>query len=129
MRPAWLANENIPIPAIARLRANGWDVRSIAEGAASATDPAVLDLARTEGRWLATFDRDYGELVFRRNLPPPPLILLLRVASYRPDEPAEWIESLHASGQLVAGNFHIFDGRTIRRRPLLAPAAGPRDPA
>lgn len=127
MRPAWLANENIPVPAIARLRAGGWDVRSIAEGAASATHPAVLDLARPEGRWLVTFDRDYGELVFRRNLAPPPVILLLRVASYRPDEPAEWIESLHASGQLVAGNFHIFGGRTIRRRPFLATATGSND--
>jgi predicted nuclease of predicted toxin-antitoxin system len=124
MRPRWLLNENIPLPAVARLRAAGWDITSIAEDAPSIIDPDVMALARAEGLWLATFDRDYGELVFRRNLAPPPVILLLRVTSYRPDEPAEWIESLHASGELVPGSFHIFDGRTIRRRPFLCVAGG-----
>ena len=124
MNPRWLLNENFPLPSVVTLRAAGWDVLAVAEGAPSAADPDVMALARTEGRWIATFDRDYGELVFRRNLAPPPLILLLRVPSYRPDEPAEWIEALHASGQLFPGNFHIFDGRTVRRRPLLGQVSG-----
>jgi predicted nuclease of predicted toxin-antitoxin system len=121
-RPAWLLNENVPAPAVARLRAAGWDVLAIAESHASLADTAVLALARTEQRWLATFDRDYGELVFRRRLSPPPVVLLLRVASYRPEEPAAWIEGLYAAGQLQPGCFHIFDGDTVRRRSLLQPS-------
>lgn len=124
MRPSWLLNENIPRPAVSRLRAGGWNVLAVAELAASAADPQVLDRARAEGRWLATFDRDYGELVFRRALAPPPLILLLRVPSYRPDEPAEWIESLYASGELKSGAFHVYDGQTVRRRTMLTPIGG-----
>jgi len=58
--------------------------------------------------------------VFRRRLPPPPLVLLLRVPSYQPEEPADWIQSLYAAGELVEGRFHIFDGLAVRRRPFIA---------
>jgi predicted nuclease of predicted toxin-antitoxin system len=121
MRPGWLLNENFPMPAVDRLRAAGWDVVAVAECSASAADPDVMALAREQGRWLATFDRDYGELVFRRRFPPPPLVLLLRVETYQPEEPADWIETLYAVGELREGHFHIFNGRAVRRRPLLPP--------
>ncbi|MCF7989166.1 MAG: DUF5615 family PIN-like protein [Thiohalocapsa sp.] len=126
MRPRWLLNENFPRPAVARLRASGWDVLAVAEMAASASDPAVMARAHRESLWLATFDRDYGELVFSRRLPPPPLILLLRVACYQPAEPADWIESLSNSSALKPGHFHVYDGQTVRRRPLVADDAPSR---
>jgi hypothetical protein len=63
-----------------------------------------------------TFDRDYGELIFRRRLPMPPLLLLLRVDSYRPEEPAQWLEALSDAGELREGFFHVFDGTAVRRR-------------
>ncbi len=118
MRPRWLLNENFPMPSVKRLRTAGWDVLAVGESVAGAGDPAVMALAHEQGRWLATFDRDYGELVFRQGFTPPPLVLLLRVPVYQPEEPAAWIESLHSAGQLLEGNFHIFDGRAIRRRPF-----------
>jgi len=37
-RPAWLLNENVPTPAVARLRDQGWDVLAIAESHASVFD-------------------------------------------------------------------------------------------
>jgi predicted nuclease of predicted toxin-antitoxin system len=123
-RPAWLLNENIPAPSVERLRVMGWDALAISESHASITDAAVLALARAERRWLATFDRDYGELIYRRQLPAPPLVLLFRVTSYRPEEPAEWIDRLYTSGQLLPECFHIFAGDTIRRRPLLPVTPG-----
>ena len=62
------------------LRAAGYDVLSIAETRSGDDDTKVLALAREEGRWLVTFDRDYGELLFARNLAPPPAVVLLRVS-------------------------------------------------
>jgi len=85
-----------------------------------------MHLACEGARWLITFDRDYGELVFRLNLPPPPLLLLLRVPSYLPEEPAAWIEMLYRSGQLEDGHFCIYDGETVRRRAF--PARSPARP-
>jgi len=124
MTPRWLLNENFPRPSVRRLRAAGWDVAAIGEDSPSIDDEVVLERARTEGRWLATFDRDYGELVFKRALPVPKLIVLLRVPTYLPEAPADWLLQLHADGQLQEGCFHIFDGQTVRRRPLLAGVSG-----
>jgi predicted nuclease of predicted toxin-antitoxin system len=126
MTPRWLLNENFPQPAVQRLRARGWDVSAICEDSPSIDDGMVMERARVEGRWLVTFDRDYGELVFKRSLPPPKLIVLLRVAMYAPEEPADWLIRLLDAKELREGFFHIFDGQTIRRRPLLADLPGGR---
>ena len=117
--PAWLLNENFPRPSVDRLRALGWDVHAISEDNPSVDDDVVMEQARREGRWLATFDRDYGELVFKRKLPAPKVIILLRVVSYQPTDPADWLVNLQDAEQIQEGYFHIFDGKTVRRRPLL----------
>lgn len=126
MNPRWLLNENFPHPAVMRLRATGCDVVAIGDDSPSIDDEAVMARACAEKRWLATFDRDYGELAFTRPLSTPPLILLLRVPSYLPEEPADWLLRLHAEGKLQEGYFHVFDGHTVRRRPFLTGIAGGR---
>lgn len=70
-------------------------------------------------RWLVTFDHDYGELLFARNLAPPPAVILLRVPSYRPEEPAAWLEQLLLEQKSLLGKFTVFTGKTLRARPLL----------
>lgn len=124
MTPRWLLNENFPQPSVLRLRALGWDVVAISEESPSIDDDVVMERARAEGRWLATFDRDYGELVFKQGLPAPGVILLLRVTNYLPEEPAAWLLQLYELQQLQLGCFHIFDGRAVRRRPFLAGVSG-----
>lgn len=114
-----LLNENFPAPSVALLREAGFDVLSIAESFAGIKDEDVLSLAVREQRWLVTFDRDYGDLIFLRGHPTPPAVILLRVATYRPTEPAAWIIELSRSVQNCLGKFTVFDGSTIRSRPLL----------
>ena len=120
----WLLNENFPQPAVLRLRAEGWNVTAIGEDSPSIGDEIVMARASAEDRCLVTFDRDYGELVFKRGLPAPRLIVLLRVPSYRPEDPAEWLLQMASQQQLHDGYFHIFDGNAVRRRPLLASLPG-----
>jgi predicted nuclease of predicted toxin-antitoxin system len=98
------------------MRAYGWDVLAIGESSPGMEDHAVLALAAEEHRWLATFDRDYGDLIYRLRYPAPVGVVLLRVSSYKPDEPALWLNGLFTQGHLVEGYFHRFDGETIRRR-------------
>lgn len=119
MNVRWLVNENFPAPSVAVMRAAGHDVLAIAESHAGDSDADVLALARKEGCWLVTFDRDYGELLFARNHEPPPAVILLRVPSYRPDEPAAWLEYLLTEPESLIGRFTVFTGRTVRSRPLL----------
>lgn len=119
MKVRWLVNENFPAPAVVVLRAAGHDVLAIVESHSGDDDTDVLALARKEGRWLVTFDRDYGELLFARNYAPPPAVVLLRVPSYRPDEPAAWLELLLLDQESLLGKFTVFTGKTLRSRPLL----------
>ena len=119
MKVRWLANENFPAPSVAVLRASGHDVLFIAESYSGIDDTEVLALARKEGRWLVTFDRDYGELLFARNNAPPPAVILLRVTSYRPEEPAAWLEQMLCDQDKLLGKFTVFTGKELRARPLL----------
>ena len=60
------ANENVPGDCVAVLRQRGHDVLWVREIARGSGDDAVLAKAQSEARVLITFDKDFGELVFRR---------------------------------------------------------------
>jgi len=94
------------------------DVVAISECCAGWDDVRVMSLAVETQRWLITFDRDYGDLIYLRGLPPPPAVILLRVPSYRPDEPAQWLVRMVEDAEAHIGKFAVFDGRTLRIRPL-----------
>lgn len=65
-----LADENLPLPSIRLLREAGYDIEAIAEFAAGAADWRVLAHAKADGQILVTFDRDFGELIYRRRVRP-----------------------------------------------------------
>lgn len=115
----FLANENIPAESVRRLREAGHDVFSISEALPGAKDPDVLARAREEGRILLTFDRDYGELVYRRGLPVPLGIIHLRFVPQAPGEVAAVIEQLETSfDSILEGRYTVIDSDRIRQRPL-----------
>ena len=60
------ANENVSADCVNRLRQSGHDVLWIREAAPGSSDPDVLARASGEERLLITFDKDFGELAFRR---------------------------------------------------------------
>jgi predicted nuclease of predicted toxin-antitoxin system len=68
----FLANENFPRPSTDLLRENGFHVVSIQEKSAGASDEAVLQKAIEQDLIILTFDRDYGELIFRYAQQNPP---------------------------------------------------------
>ena len=114
-----LLNENFPAPSISILRAHDLNVLAMSEADASLVDPEVLAFAVSQDRILVTFDKDYGELVFARGLPPPPSVVLLRVTHYRPTDPAAWILDLIRDPASLAGQFVVLSDKGLRRRPLL----------
>ncbi|BAO81048.1 uncharacterized protein conserved in bacteria [Serpentinimonas raichei] len=118
MKPLLLVNENFPAPALKRLRAQGFDVVAVTEDMPGASDRRVLERARELGRWLSTFDRDYGELVFLHDLPSPPAIIYLRQEPIPADAPAEWLASLMSNPDLKPGFFITLGSKTTRLRPL-----------
>ena len=122
----FLANENMPRAAIAALRLAGHDVVSIGEETPGIPDQTVLARAHAEQRIILTFDRDYGELVFRYGHPAPPGIVFFRFAPATVDEPAPQLLALVADDQiLLDGMFTVVDRQHIRQRPLAPPTPAP----
>ncbi|MCL4515475.1 MAG: DUF5615 family PIN-like protein [Firmicutes bacterium] len=85
----FLANENIPSPSIRVLRDEGHNVISISEESPGISDSVVLARAHADQLVLITFDRDYGQLIYTRRMPPPKGLVYFRFTPYSPDEPAK----------------------------------------
>lgn len=118
MKPRLLANENFPGPSVEYLRDAGYDVAAVAEGSGGLDDRDVLALAEIEQRWIVTFDRDYGELIFARGLAAPPAVILFRLKSYRLDVPGRLAAELLESGSDLEGYFVVMDESGPRKRLL-----------
>lgn len=113
-----LANENIPLSSVHALREEGFDVFSVSESAPGLKDAEVLSLARSQERILFTFDRDYGELVFRHGLPCPRGVVYLRFDPVDPLETFRILRGLLTAPERVLGQFVVLGRDDFRRRPL-----------
>lgn len=89
-----LANENFPLKSILYLRSMGFDISSIGTENPSIQDYAVMNIAINENRTILTFDKDYGELIFKHNYRPQNGVLYLRLDAYEADEPGKLVAEL-----------------------------------
>lgn len=116
----FLADENVPTASVRLLRAAGHEVAHITESHAGIPDRAVLRLAREQNCVLLTFDRDFGELIFRHGETPPPAVVFLRFVPATPTEAAERVlAALQAPGVELHGNFSVLTREEIRQRRLV----------
>jgi len=120
----FLADENFPRPALEALRKAGWDVGSIAEQCPGAPDEDVATLCAAQDRILLTFDKDFGELVFRRGLPSGSGVVLFRLTPDSPEEAAEVALALVQSHPNLTGSFCVVTRDRIRIRPLRPTSSG-----
>lgn len=112
-----LTNENIPLASILLLQKSGFDVLSASQEFPGVPDEVVLSRARKDERVLVTFDRDYGELIFHRQLPVPPAVIYLRFIPENPEQVAEVLQQVLSQTE-VAGYFVVADRDRLRRRRL-----------
>jgi predicted nuclease of predicted toxin-antitoxin system len=120
----FLANENFPLLSIRLLREAGHRVVSIIQDAPGSKDEAILKRAHFERLIILTFDRDYGELIYRHQNLPPAGVVYFRFAPATPPEPAEILISVMASADFsVIGKFTIVERGRVRQRSLHAERA------
>ena len=74
----FLADENVPGSAVSAARLAGYDLDWIQEIMPGADDESVLAHSLAESRVLVTFDKDFGELAFRRGKKSTSGVILLR---------------------------------------------------
>jgi predicted nuclease of predicted toxin-antitoxin system len=114
----FVANENIPLSSVRQIRAAGHEVFAVTESAPGITDADVLSWAVQEAAIVLTFDRDYGELIYRHQLPTPPGVIYFRFQPTTPNEPAIQLLELLASVEKVYGLFTVIERSQVRQRPL-----------
>ena len=112
------ANENLPEDCIARLRQDGHDVLWIREAAPRISDGDVLARAHDENRLLITFDKDFGELVFKRGAKASHGIVLFRIAQPSAAVVAARVAAVLASRDDWSGHFSVVEDFAVRMRPL-----------
>ena len=79
-----VADESVDFRIVIQLRNIGMTVYSIAEETPSITDKSVLSLAFDKKALLITEDKDFGELVFRLQLPHHGILLIrIEEADYK----------------------------------------------
>lgn len=75
--------------------------------------------AQKEGRIVLTFDRDYGELIYRQSIPAPPGIVYFRFNPATPLEPANLLlELLSMEKVSLLGRFTVVERKRVRQRSL-----------
>jgi predicted nuclease of predicted toxin-antitoxin system len=76
----FLVDENIPLSVIKQLRKEGCKIISVTEEFKGSSDEKILELS-SRNKWIIiTFDKDFGELIYKQRLNRPFGIILLRVA-------------------------------------------------
>jgi len=115
----FLANENFPLLSARLLREAGHRVVSIIQEAPGSKDEDILKRAHTESLIILTFDRDYGELIYRHQALPPAGVVYFRFAPATPFEPAEILINVMDRADLsVIGKFTIVERGRVRQRSL-----------
>ncbi|MBI2470679.1 MAG: DUF5615 family PIN-like protein [Planctomycetes bacterium] len=115
----FLANENFPLFSIRLLREGGHHVASISEDSSGDKDIVVLKRAYEEKRIILTFDKDYGELIYRHKSFVPAGVVYFRFDPSIPAEPAEILLNILKKDKLsFLGKFTVVERGRIRQRKL-----------
>lgn len=113
----FLANENFPIPGINLLRKAGHTVTSISELYAGISDSAVIRRASADNYIILTFDKDYGEIIFKHARNNPPAVIFFRFIGDAPEAAAKILINLLTDGKYDFENkFTVIEIDGIRQR-------------
>jgi predicted nuclease of predicted toxin-antitoxin system len=112
-----LANENFPLKSSHILRDRGFDIKIMGVEYSGITDREVMEIAILEERTILTFDRHYGELIFRHGYRPPCGVIYLRWNKFGPEDPGRYLAGLLAGTEIDFSHaLTVIDEDTIRQR-------------
>ena len=72
----FVADENIPIKVVERLKNENIEIESIVKIQVGLKDEEIAKISEREKAVLITFDKDFGEIIFRKSIKPFRVILL-----------------------------------------------------
>ncbi len=112
-----LANENFPLKSVKLLEKAGFDIKAIAVDKPGISDKEVIQLAEKEKRTIITFDKDYGELIYKHGFKPEAGVIFMRLSNFKPEDPGIYLLKVFKTKDL---NFYqkltVIDKEKIRQR-------------
>lgn len=115
----FLADENVPLRSAELISESGHDVLHVISVQQGISDKEVMKLALKENRILITFDRDFGEEVFKNNVLGCAGVILLRFSPSFPEEAYEIINDVISNPEIsLSGMFTVIERDYIRQRKL-----------
>lgn len=113
----FLANENIPFSSITSLKSAGFDVKAIGIDDPSISDKQVMEIAIEENRTIITYDRDYGELIFKPGFKPQAGVIYIRDQPAEPFETAKIIKGLMLREDIIfERTLTVIDYNSVRQK-------------
>ena len=118
----WLVDECVDAALVGYLQDAGHDAVYMSDVEPRATDVDVMRRAQHEHRLLLTEDKDFGDLVFRRALPVPGIILLRIDPRQRSLKFARLQAVVDRFGDALFGRYTVVEAARFRHRPLRRPS-------
>jgi predicted nuclease of predicted toxin-antitoxin system len=113
----FLADENFPYPSIKILREAGYTVESIFDSSRGIADIEIIHKAQSTGAIILTFDKDYGEIIFRHSIVQPPPVIFFRFKGKDPGFVGTTLLKLIESQIYQLDNcFTVIESDNIRQR-------------
>jgi predicted nuclease of predicted toxin-antitoxin system len=113
----FLANENFPKPSIQLLLDKGYKVFLVSEELSGISDMDVIFYASQRDQIILTFDKDYGEIIFRTKISNPVSVIFFRFKGKDPREAGSILLDLIENKEMKFENsFTVIEKDSIRQR-------------
>lgn len=103
---------------MSELRKRGHDVSWVLTDSPGTSDQEVLGRAKDENRILLTFDKDFGELVFRAGKSASSGVILFRISAKSPDYVAEAAARVLEHRDDWLGHFAVVEDNRVRLKMI-----------
>ena len=113
----FLANENFPFPSIALLRQADYNILSVSELYPGISDLEVIHKAIADDSVILTFDKDYGEIIFKHSILNPPAVIFFRFKGENPTAAGQLLIEILTNRKLeVEDKFTVIEEEGVRQR-------------
>src|SRR2546423_546590 len=115
----FLADENFPNASIFLLEKNNHVVGKVSTLFKGIQDTEIISIAFSENEIVIAFDKDFGELIFKEQLPSPSGLVLFRFKHFEPDLPGKiLLDEMKNHNLILPGHFTVISANKVRQKRL-----------
>jgi predicted nuclease of predicted toxin-antitoxin system len=113
----FLSNENFPLPSSRILQNDGHELYLIAQDCPGISDLEVISLAVKLDAVILTFDKDYGEIIFKHKITKPPSVIFFRFKGGMPTTAGQLLAEMILNDTIrIENRFTVIEETGIRQK-------------